>query len=41
MVVPSGDLGDLLVTDRADPILFFPQIEQFAPSPQGLLHLDP
>src|SRR3954454_2971667 len=40
VVVPPRQLGDLLVTDRADPLLCFPQTQQLPPSLQGACHLD-
>src|SRR5450755_407694 len=38
MAVPSGDLGDLLVADRAESSLFFPEREQPAFSFERCLH---
>ena len=39
MAVPSGDLGDLLVTDRTEAVLLFPQVTEPAPPFQSGLHI--
>src|SRR5258708_16947351 len=40
MVVPSRDLGDLLLTHRTSPVLLFPEVPQL-PSSRGVLcHFD-
>jgi len=41
MVVPSSDLGDFLVTDGADALLLFPQVQQLSSPLQGMHHFDP
>ena len=39
MVMPSRQFGDLLVADRTEPVLRFPQMEQPPSSSQVLCHL--
>ena len=39
MAVPSGDLGDLLVTDRTEAVLLFPQVTEPASPFQSGLHI--
>lgn len=39
MAVPSGDLGDLLVTDRTEAVLLFPQVTEPAPPFQSGLNI--
>ena len=38
--VPRAEFRDVLLADRADPLLFFPQIQQFPPTLERLLHFD-
>src|SRR6266446_2275145 len=40
MVVPSGDLGDLLLTHRTYPVLLFPEMPQLPSSREVLCHFD-
>ena len=40
MAVPSGDLGDLLVADRAESSLLFPEGEQPVFPFEGCLHVN-
>ena len=43
MTVPSGDFGDLLVTDRAESPLFFPEVQEpsFSLERADHLHIKP
>src|SRR5258708_17182939 len=40
MVVPSRDLGDLLLTHRTSPVLLFPEAPQLPSSREVLRHFD-
>ncbi len=40
MVVPSGDLGDFLLAQRTNTMLFFPEAEQLSSTPQVIRHLN-
>src|SRR5262249_34016112 len=39
MVVPSCESGDLLVADRAETVLVFPQVQQLPSALEGMCHL--
>src|SRR6266704_238286 len=39
MVVPSCESGDLLVADRAETVLVFPQVQQLPPASARVCHL--
>src|SRR5215472_16967678 len=41
MVVPSRDLCDLLLANGTDPLLLFPEVQQFPSSLQIVSHPDP
>ena len=43
MTMPSGDFGDLLVTDRAETPLFFPEVQEpsFSFERADHLHIKP
>ncbi len=40
VIVPTGELGDFLLTDRTDAVLFFPKMEQLAALPEIIDHFD-
>ena len=39
MVVPSRESGDLLVTERTETVLLFPQVQQLPSAFEGVGHL--
>ena len=39
MVVPSCESGDLLVTQRTETVLLFPQVQQLPAAFEGVCHL--
>ena len=39
MTVPSADLGDLLVTNRAETVLLFPKVDEPLPPFESGFHL--
>ena len=39
MVVPSGESGNLLVANRAETVLVFPQVQQLPATFEGVRHL--
>ena len=38
MVVPSGESGDLLVANRTETVLMFPQVQQLPAAFEGVCH---
>ena len=40
MAMPPGQLGDFLVTERAESLLLFPEVEQLPFALQVLFHFD-
>ncbi len=40
VIVPTSELGDFLLTDRTDAVLFFPKMEQLAALPEVIDHFD-